>query len=50
MKIRFSLLGVIFLLISNIIFAQSKQDSLEIKQVALDYIESQHKLNPMQME
>lgn len=34
----------------NILFAQSKQDSLEIKQVALDYIASQHHPNPKQME
>lgn len=30
--------------------AQNLQDSLEIKQVALDYIESQHNLKPEQFE
>ena len=30
--------------------AQTKQDSLEIRRAALDYIESQHKPNPAQME
>ena len=30
--------------------AQTKQDSLDIKQVALDYIESQHHVNPKKME
>ena len=30
--------------------AQSKQDSLDIKQAALDYIESQHNLKPEQFE
>jgi hypothetical protein len=29
---------------------QTKQDTLEIQQAALDYIESQHKPNPKQME
>ena len=29
---------------------QTKQDSLYIKQVALDYIESQHKVKPEQFE
>ncbi len=31
-------------------WAQTKQDSVAIKQAALDYIESQHKPNPAQME
>ena len=30
--------------------AQASQDSLDIRQVALDYIESQHNLNPDQFE
>lgn len=30
--------------------AQSKQDSLAIKQVALDYLEAQHNVNPKQFE
>lgn len=29
---------------------QTKQDSVDVKQAALDYIESQHTLNPTQME
>jgi len=29
---------------------QTKQDSLNIKQVALDYIESQHNVKPEQFE
>ncbi|MEZ0611685.1 nuclear transport factor 2 family protein [Fibrella sp. WM1] len=31
-------------------FGQTKQDSVAIKQAALDYIESQHTPNPAQME
>lgn len=50
MKILSQILIVIILLMSNIIIAQTKQDSIEIKQVALDYIESQHKPNATQME
>lgn len=38
------------LLNANLVFGQTKQDSLAIKQAALDYIESQHKPNPKQME
>lgn len=30
--------------------AQTRQDSLDIRQVALDYIESQHNVNPAQFE
>lgn len=44
------LLYLIFFLASQITFAQNKQDSLAIKQAALDYIESQHIPNPAQME
>jgi len=36
----------LFNLISVLTFGQNKQDSLAIQQVALDYIESQHKVNP----
>lgn len=36
-------------LVANV-FGQTKADSLAIKQLALDYIESQHKPNPKQME
>lgn len=32
------------------ISAQSKQDTMQIKQAALDYIESQHNVNPRQFE
>lgn len=45
-----SLIYFILFLISNSIFGQTKQDSLEIKRAALDYIESQHIPNPKQME
>ena len=41
---------LVLLLISNTILGQTRQDSLDIKQAALDYIESQHKPNPLQME
>lgn len=44
------LLSFIFMQSGNIVFGQTKQDSLAIKQAALDYIESQHKPNPSQME
>lgn len=44
------LLYLIFFLASQITLAQNKQDSLAIKQAALDYIESQHIPNPAQME
>ena len=50
MKIVFTLIGVGLILLSNNTYGQTKQDSLEIKQVALDYIESQHKPNPQQMQ
>ncbi len=30
--------------------AQSKQDSLDIKQIALDYLEAQHNVNSKQFE
>lgn len=35
---------------AQVAYSQTKQDSLAIKQAALDYIESQHKPNPAQME
>lgn len=44
------LLPFLFMQSGNIVFGQTKQDSLAIKQAALDYIESQHKPNPSQME
>lgn len=39
-----------FLLTTASLSGQTKQDSLAIKQAALDYIESQHKPNPQQTE
>lgn len=50
MNIRFSFLSFVLLLTGSTIFGQTKQDSLDIKQAALDYIESQHSPNPIQME
>ncbi len=47
---RLSFLSLTLLLASNSLFGQTAQDSLEIKQAALDYIESQHKPDPGQME
>ncbi len=41
---------ILFILLSNKADAQSLQDSLDIKQAALDYIESQHNLKPEQFE
>jgi len=40
----------LFVLIAFGVNGQTRQDSLNIKQVALDYIESQHNLNPEQFE
>lgn len=40
----------VFLLITLSIRGQTSKDSLEIKQVALDYIESQHNVKPEQFE
>ena len=50
MKKRNVLLCLVLFLMSHLVFGQTKQDSLEIKQAALDYIESQHKPNPKQMD
>ena len=50
MKIT-SIFFLTFLLLLNLsIHAQTKQDSLEVKQVALDYIESQHHVKPEQFK
>ncbi len=49
MKSHF-LLFVSFILIISKGTAQTKKDSIEIKQVALDYIEAQHQVNPEQFE
>lgn len=40
----------LFFLLTSYVKAQTKQDSLEIKQAALDYIESQHNVKPEQFE
>lgn len=41
---------VLFALSTGCLSAQTPQDSLEIKQAALDYIESQHQVKPEQFE
>lgn len=45
----FTSITLIFLLAFSV-KAQSQQDSLDIKQAALDYIESQHQVKPEQFE
>lgn len=45
-----SLFSIFFCLTALYSFAQTKQDSLDIKQAALDYIESQHNAKPEQFE
>lgn len=50
MKKRNVLLCLVLFLTSHLVFGQTKQDSLEITQAALDYIESQHTPNPKQMD
>lgn len=50
MKSKFTLFIFALVMMNFVAFSQSKQDSLEIRQVTLDYIESQHKPNPPQME
>ncbi|MFS4492564.1 nuclear transport factor 2 family protein [Maribacter sp. 2308TA10-17] len=50
MKQYSSLLTSLFLLLTFFVKGQTPQDSLDIKQVALDYIESQHNLKPEQFE
>ncbi len=40
----------LFILTANYVNAQTLQDSLDIRQAALDYIESQHNLKPEQFE
>jgi len=44
------ILTSIFCVSIFLVNAQTSQDSLEIRQVALDYIESQHHLKPEQFE
>lgn len=43
-------LALALVLSSFIGYSQSRQDSLDITRVTLDYLESQHKPNPKQME
>ncbi|MBE5322009.1 nuclear transport factor 2 family protein [Pedobacter sp. MR2016-19] len=50
MTLKSLLFTIALILLSNAIFSQTRQDSIEIRQTALDYIESQHKPNPAQME
>jgi hypothetical protein len=47
---KYSIFFFALLVITIKCSAQTKQDSLEIKQAVLNYIESQHKPNPKQME
>lgn len=49
MQLKNTFFSLLVLISANLI-GQTKQDSLAIKQAALDYIESQHKPNPQQME
>ncbi len=50
MRIKYLFTPVMFLTFTSSVLAQTKQDSLAIKQAALDYIESQHQVKPEQME
>lgn len=50
MNSRNFLLCIGLILTTNLVFGHTKQDSLEIRRAALDYIESQHKPNPKQMD
>jgi len=50
MKYFFTFTILLFFLLTFDLRGQSRQDSLEIRQVALDYIESQHNVNPAQFE
>tara|TARA_R110000744_G_scaffold208401_2_gene327071 strand:+ start:9884 stop:10366 length:483 start_codon:yes stop_codon:yes gene_type:complete len=50
MKQTFPLAMSLFFLLIFHIQGQTQQDSLNIKQVTLDYIESQHNVNPGQFE
>lgn len=47
---KHSILSLIFIFAAYHISAQTKQDTVAIRQVALDYIESQHTPNAAQME
>ncbi len=46
MKHYITVLTCLFLLLTVVCGAQTRQDSLEIRRVALDYIEAQHHLKP----
>jgi len=50
MRIKYLFTPVMFFTFTCSLFAQTKQDSVAIKQAALDYIESQHQVKPEQME
>ncbi len=50
MKYSVGLATALFFVLTFNVGAQSQQDSLDIKRVALDYIESQHNVNPDQFE
>ncbi len=46
-KYSYSLISLF--LLNSYVFGQTKQDSIEIKKIALDYIESQHNPDPNRM-
>ncbi len=50
MKQSIILAVFLFFVLTFNVLGQTQQDSLEIKQVALDYIESQHNVKPEQFE
>ncbi|MCB0371725.1 MAG: nuclear transport factor 2 family protein [Muricauda sp.] len=50
MKLSIALNISFFSLCTISVMAQTQKDTLEITQVALDYIESQHNVNPAQFE
>ena len=50
MKQSSILTTAILILLAFSLYGQTQKDSLEITQVALDYIESQHNVNPEQFE
>lgn len=50
MERKYLLLCLALTMVAGLVFGQTKKDSLEIRQAALDYLEAQHKPNPGQME
>lgn len=50
MERKYLLLCLALTMVARLVFGQTKKDSLEIRQAALDYLEAQHKPNPGQME